>query len=154
MGPFKHKQKQSHEFWWSQLLPCGNSEAVHGRPGHNGPPPAQNRVKVKSTSPPPVFTGEKGPLKVGPPLFKRATTSLIRELFSLKPTHLQHRKEQPLDSELKSTLISGVHYYLSNYRVQFCHFFFFSLFTKFKIILNMEPKDKTKNRIVVCIVVL
>ena len=45
MGPFKHNQKQSHEFWWSQLLPCENSEAVHGHPGHNGPPPAQNRVK-------------------------------------------------------------------------------------------------------------
>ena len=41
MGPFKHKQKQSQEFWWSQLLPCGISEAVHGRPGHNGPPPSR-----------------------------------------------------------------------------------------------------------------
>ena len=41
MGPFNYKQKQSHEFWWSQLLPCGNSEAVHGRPGHNGPPPSR-----------------------------------------------------------------------------------------------------------------
>ena len=32
---------------------------------------------VKSTMGPSVFTGEKGPIKVGPPLFKRATTSLI-----------------------------------------------------------------------------
>ena len=37
-GPFKHEQKQSHEFWWSLLLPCRNSEAVYGHPGHNGPP--------------------------------------------------------------------------------------------------------------------
>ena len=38
MGPFKHEQKQSHEFWWSLPLPCRNSEAVYGHPGHNGPP--------------------------------------------------------------------------------------------------------------------
>ena len=37
MEPFKHKQKQSHEFWRSYLLPCGNSVAVHGGRGHNGP---------------------------------------------------------------------------------------------------------------------
>ena len=46
MGPFKHKQKQSHEFWWLQLLPCGNSEAVHGHPGHNGPPPSRIGLKL------------------------------------------------------------------------------------------------------------
>ena len=47
MGPFKHEQKQSHEFWWSLPLPCRNSEAVYGHPGHNGPPLTLNRVKKK-----------------------------------------------------------------------------------------------------------
>ena len=55
MGPFKHKQKQSHEFWWSQLLPCGNSEAVHGRPGHNGPCPTE--IGLRSAIAPPSSTG-------------------------------------------------------------------------------------------------
>ena len=48
MGPFKHEQKQSHEFWWSLLLPCRNSEAVYGHPGHNGPPLTLKRVKIFS----------------------------------------------------------------------------------------------------------
>ena len=34
MGPFKHEQKQSHEFWWSLPLPCRNSKAVYGDPGY------------------------------------------------------------------------------------------------------------------------
>ena len=45
MGQFKHKQKQSHKFWWSQPLPCSNSEAVYGLLGHNGPPSCEIGLK-------------------------------------------------------------------------------------------------------------
>ena len=46
LGLFKHNQVQSQEFWWSQPLPCRDSKAFYGNPGHNGPHSCEIGLKL------------------------------------------------------------------------------------------------------------